>query len=120
TKDSAQALYWYRQAAERGDAEAMNDVAWQYATSEDPAIRNPAAALDLARKAVSLEHEHPEPEHLDTLAEAYYLNAQYEDAVKTEEQALALSSGKEKESFQANLGRYREALHDKKRKTGPR
>ena len=120
TKDSAQALYWYRQAAERGDAEAMNDVAWQYATSEDPAIRNPAAALEFASKAVSLEHEHPEPDHLDTLAEAYYVNAQYEDAVNSEQQAIALSSGKEKESFQANLERYREALHDKKRKTGPR
>src|SRR5271168_521507 len=87
TKDAAQALSWYIKAAEQGNTNAMNGAAWTYATSEDPAIRNPAAALDYARKAIKQEGENPEPGHLDTLAEAFYANAQYEDAVKTEEQA---------------------------------
>ncbi len=116
TKDSGQALSWYRKAAQQGNTDALNDAALVYATSEDTALRNPVLALEYARKAVSLEHDHPEPDHLDTLAEAYYLNAQYEDAVKTEEQAIALSSGKQKEGFQANLEKCLKALHGHKRK----
>jgi hypothetical protein len=53
-KDSTQALYWYRKAADQNYVEALNNVAWAYATSSDPAIRNPAAALEYARKAVDL------------------------------------------------------------------
>jgi membrane associated rhomboid family serine protease len=117
TKDSGQALSWYRKSAQQGNTDALNDAAWIYATSEDASLRNPALALEFAQKAVSLEHGNPEPDHLDTLAEAYYVNAQYEDAVKAEERAIALSSGKEKEEFQVNLGEYRKALHDQKRKT---
>src|SRR5262249_17115377 len=41
-KDARQALEWYRKAVAHGSAQAMNNVAWQYATSSDPAVRNPA------------------------------------------------------------------------------
>ena len=105
-KDVAQALYWYGRAAVQDNADALNSVAWAYATSPDPAIRNPAAALEYARKAVSLGKDHPDPNHLDTLAEAYYANGQHEDAVKTEQQAIALAPSEDRTVFQKNLERY--------------
>jgi membrane associated rhomboid family serine protease/Tfp pilus assembly protein PilF len=116
-KDSTQALYWYRKAADQNNVEALNNVAWAYATSTDPAIRNPATALEYARKAVDLGKDHPVPYHLDTLAEALYVNGQYEDAAKTEEQAIALASAENKNVFEKRLEKYQLALKDKMRKT---
>lgn len=114
-KDGAQALYWYRKAADQGDPGAQNDLAWAYATSSDPAIRNPAAALDYAQKAVSADKT---PIYLDTLAEAYYANRQFEDAVKTEKLALASASPDDKVVFTVSLEKYEAALRDNKSQPG--
>ena len=57
----------------------LNNLAWLYATGPSP-FRNPKDALDLALKAAALS---PEPFILDTLAEAYYINGRYADAVST-------------------------------------
>jgi membrane associated rhomboid family serine protease len=112
-KDSAQALYWYRKLADQGDADSLNNVAWEYATSDDPAIRNPTAALEYARKAVDLQKEHPDPNHLDTLAEALYINNHADEAVKTELQALALVTPGKKTDFEKRLNKYQLALKTK-------
>jgi membrane associated rhomboid family serine protease/TPR repeat protein len=114
-KDDAQALYWYRRAAAQNDTEALNNVAWIYATSEDPAIRSRTAALECARKAISLEKGHPHPNHLDTLAKAYYLNERYEDAVKAEQQAIAMATTENNGDFRKMLEKYQRALKNKKR-----
>jgi membrane associated rhomboid family serine protease len=116
-KDSTQALYWYRKLAEQHNAEALNNVAWAYATSTDPAIQNPTAALECARKAVDMGKDHPVPNHLDTLAAAQYVNHQYADAAKTEQQALALASGEEKTTFQNRLQKYQAAQKDQDSRT---
>jgi membrane associated rhomboid family serine protease len=110
SQDDGQALYWYRKAAVGDDADALNNVAWVYATSRNPAIRNPAAALEYARKAVSLGKDRPNANHLDTLAEAYYVNGEYEDAVKTEQQAIAVASADSKVNFQSSLRKYQLAM----------
>jgi membrane associated rhomboid family serine protease len=112
-KDSAQALYWLRKLSEQGDAESLNNVAWEYATSDDPAIRNASVALDYARRAVDLQKEHPNPNHLDTLAEALYINNQADEAVKTELQALALAQPRQKDEFMKSLGKYQLAAKTK-------
>jgi len=117
-KNTGQALYWYRKLAEQGDADSLNNVAWEYATSNDPAIRNPSAALECARKAVNLQQDHPNPNHLDTLAEALYANNQPEEAVKTELQAIALASSSQENGFQKRLGKYQLALQSRKRQIG--
>lgn len=106
TKDTEQALYWYRKLADQSDAESLNNVAWAYATSSEPSIRNPGAALELARKAISLQKDHPDPNHLDTLAEAYYVNEQPEDAAKTELEAIALASPTKRNDFEKRLEKY--------------
>jgi TPR repeat protein len=113
-KDGAQALYWYHKAADQNDVEALNNVAWACATSSDPAIRNPRAALEYARKAVDLGKDHPNPNHLDTLAEALYVNDQPEDAAKTELQAIALAPPGEKNEFEKRLEKYQLALKSEK------
>ncbi|HZS28082.1 MAG TPA: hypothetical protein VFB76_12695 [Candidatus Angelobacter sp.] len=118
-KDGTQAASWYRKAAEYGDPQMQNNVAWSFATSSDPAIRNPAAALEYARKAVNAEKDHPDPNHLDTLAEACYVNQQYDEAVKTEQQALSLASPElvspeNKSEFEKRLEKYQLALQTNK------
>lgn len=113
-KDPAQALSWYRKAAAQGKADALNNVAWALATSPDPVIHNPAEALQYATQAVALGKDHPNPSHLDTLAEAYYANGQYEEAVKTEQQAMALAPAENPNDFQKRLEKYQQALENKK------
>jgi membrane associated rhomboid family serine protease/TPR repeat protein len=113
-KDSTQALYWYRKAASQGSVEALNSVAWALATSPDPAIRNPAAALEYAHKAVDADRDHPKPHVLDTLAEAYYVNEKYEDAIETEKQAIDLAPEAEKTTYVKSLERYQLAKGGKR------
>jgi membrane associated rhomboid family serine protease len=114
-KDISQALYWYRKAADRGDAMTQNNVAWIYATSTETALRNPEAALKYAHLAVDSQKDHPEPYQLDTLAEAYYVNQQYSDAVTTEQRAIALALTNQNGAppqggYQASLEKYQSAL----------
>jgi Zn-dependent protease with chaperone function len=66
--------------------QALNNLAWLYATCENSNFRNPEKALELALHAASLSEE---SHILDTLAEAYYINGNYSAAIKIEEQALA-------------------------------
>jgi len=68
------------------NAEALNNLAWLYATAKDMSLRNPNEALRLARKAVELD---PKPHILDTLAESYFVNGDFMHAIKAIDQALA-------------------------------
>ncbi|MDR3567440.1 MAG: M48 family metalloprotease [Syntrophobacteraceae bacterium] len=67
------------------DPSALNNLAWLYATGPY-SFRHPEEALRLALKAASIN---PAPGILDTLAEAYFVNGMYEDAVATIDQAIA-------------------------------
>jgi len=77
----------YEQAIHLEDvnSRALNNLAWLYATAGDPSLRDPARALTLAKKAASLETA---PHILDTLAESYYANGLFHEAVETEKKAL--------------------------------
>jgi len=68
-------------------ATALNNLAWLYATAEDLSLRDNKKALVLAQKAASLTRE---PHILDTLAEAYFINDDTEEALKAIEEAIAL------------------------------
>jgi len=69
--------------------DAENNLAWIYATADDPKLRNPAEALTLAQKAVKASPT-PNPAFLDTLAEALLLNGEPLEALKIEKQVAAL------------------------------
>ncbi len=85
---------------------AHNNLGWLYATADDPKFRDPAAALDHARKAVLLSGGR-QPDFLDTLAEALYANGKYAEAVKVETEALQLMPGNK--DFEDHIARYRRA-----------
>jgi rhomboid protease GluP len=87
-------------------AEARNNLAWLLATSDDTRYRNPAEALAQAKQAVELSHW-KEPTFIDTLAEALYVNGQYQQAVDTQKKALALDPGDK--TMQEHMAKYRKA-----------
>jgi len=65
-------------------------MAWILATHPDLESRK-ADAVSLAERAADLSN-HQHPAILDTLAAAYAADGQYDKAVKTAEEALALTS----------------------------
>ncbi|HEY2364633.1 MAG TPA: rhomboid family intramembrane serine protease [Candidatus Angelobacter sp.] len=109
-KDAQQAMEWYRKAAEYGSPEILNNVAWAMETSSDPSIRDIPGALGYAHKAVNADKDHPKPYILDTLAYAYFLNQQFEEAIKTEQRASQLAGSEEKKEYLAKIKIYQLAL----------
>jgi rhomboid protease GluP len=86
--------------------EAQNNLAWLYATSDDPKVRNPQAALTHAKVAVELT-QWKQAFIIDTLAEALFVNQQFDEAVKTETKALALEP--RNLGYVERLAKYRKA-----------
>lgn len=89
---------------------ALNNLAWLYATCDQVGFRNPKRALVLSLKAAGIENE---PHILDTLAESYYVNGRYEEAVETELKALILSKT-ERAHYQNQLKKYKYARSNMK------
>lgn len=87
-------------------SEALNSLAWLYATASDPKLRDAAESLRLAQLAVKYSST-PNPAFLDTLAEALLLNGQSEEALRTEQQAAQLSP--KDANFQTRLKRFEHA-----------
>lgn len=66
----------------------MNNLAWVYTKSQDPAIRRPAEAVKLARAAMLAQ---PADYSIwNTLAEAYYAQGEYASALRAAQSALRL------------------------------
>ncbi len=93
------------------DALAHNNLAWLYATAEDPDFRRPQAALEHATLAVELTRWQ-EATLIDTLAEALYVNGRHREAIETQQRALQLEPGNE--TFQDHMTRYRQALTERR------
>lgn len=89
--------------------QALNALAWVYATSSRADIRNGPEAVRLAEKACELT-KRQDPEMLDTLGAAYAEAGRFEDAMKaaTAARILAESSHDAKE---AEMEREREKLY---------
>ncbi|HTV54924.1 MAG TPA: tetratricopeptide repeat protein, partial [Terriglobia bacterium] len=85
---------------------AHNNLAWLYATCDDPRYRDPKGALDHASIAVRLSGWR-QPEFIDTLAAALFADGQPKLAAETEGKALQLAPANRE--FQASLARYRQA-----------
>ena len=105
--DLAKAEAALRRALEVGpeDATLLNNLAWLYATSPPP-HRKPAEALELALRSARLDQA---PYILDTLAEAYYVNGQPEQALEIIRQAL-LKGPKNREYFLSQQQKFEAAL----------
>jgi membrane associated rhomboid family serine protease/tetratricopeptide (TPR) repeat protein len=87
-------------------AEAHNNLAWLYATCDDPKYRDPKAALEHAQRAVVLT-QWKDGGVIDTLAEAHFANGDYQQAVEIQKKALALEPGNPE--LQEHMARYRKA-----------
>lgn len=107
-KHYAQAVGEYQQALtlDPNWAGAQNNLAWLYATCEEPQFRHPDEALKLAQRAVDLT-KWKEPSLIDTLAEAHFVNGEYAQAVETQRKALALDPGNKE--LQDHMEKYRHA-----------
>jgi hypothetical protein len=85
---------------------AHNNLAWLFATSEDQQFRNPRGALEHAQRAVALSGWQ-EAAFIDTLAEAFYVNGNFAEAVKVQTEALKLQP--DNREYQEHMARYRKA-----------
>ena len=82
----------------------MNNLAWIFLTAPNEQLRNKDKALELAKRAVTLEKA---PAFLDTLAEAYYVNGLIQEAVKTIEEAITLATNG-REYYERQLKKFLE------------
>ena len=86
--------------------QVLNNLAWLLATSPDERLRDPVRALALARLAARLDQS---AYILDTLAECYFLNEDYERAVEAGRRALARAEG-DRSHYEAQLRRFTQAV----------
>lgn len=115
--DSEAASHYERAVRLKPDfAEAQNNLAWLYATSDDPKVRNPQTALAHAKVAVELT-QWKQAFVIDTLAEALYVNQQFDEAVKAETKALALEP--HNQGYLERMARYRKAAESLPEKKSP-
>jgi Zn-dependent protease with chaperone function len=84
----------------------LNNLAWLYATCEDKRFRDPERALMLAKAAAAISAA---PHILDTLAESYYLNGYYEEAIAAETRARDLAR-ENRSYYEGQLEKFRKAL----------
>ncbi|MFH1480036.1 MAG: M48 family metalloprotease [Pseudomonadota bacterium] len=78
---------------------AMNNLAWLLVTVPDKRLRDPSLAVLLAERAVSIKRTSV---YLDTLAEAYYVNSDIQEAVKKIREAISIAD--------ENTGYYKKQL----------
>jgi len=104
----ADAIGHYEQALRMDPKDAIthNNLAWLLATSEDQKFRDPVKALEHARRAVDLSGG-KEASFVDTLAEAHYVNGNFQEAVKVQTRALELDPNNSE--LQEHMARYRKA-----------
>jgi len=88
-QDYEEAIRWYQASAKQGNVLAQNNLGWLYATAEDLSFRDPKESLEYAKKAVE-GSQGKDPGILDTLAEAYFFNREYDMAIQTITKALTL------------------------------
>ena len=105
-KDYAKTVVAYEKAItlQPANPRALNNFAWLLATCEDDSFRNPPRALQLALTAARLEHA---PHILDTLAESYFVNGMYAEAVQTERRVLEMDP-KNRTYYEGQLKKYRQ------------
>ena len=96
----------FRQAAESGETEALNSLAWLLATSPSEKVRDGGRAVAFAEKAVA-ETNHKNDAYIDTLAAAYAEAGRFEQAIAVEKEAIALTKDAEwKGQFMTRLKLY--------------
>lgn len=89
------------------EANGLNHRAWVYANTKIPDLFKPREAIQLATKAVELTNW-KNATFIATLADAYYSNEQYQNAIETIKRALALEP--DNKEFQKKLKKFESTL----------
>ena len=84
--------------------DAANNLAWLLCTTNDPGLRDPAQALELARHAVELARE-ASPAAYRTLAVAYAENSRFDEAITAAQHGIALCEAIGNRALAADLER---------------
>lgn len=87
------------------DPSTCNNLAWLWATHPRPEQRDPARAIEFARRACELTQWRIAG-FLDTLAVAYSAAGQLAEAIEQQRRAVELASDEEKGEYQARLALY--------------
>lgn len=96
-----------------GDYPLMNNLAWLLATAQDPELRDPARAVQLARQALLIA---PSDFHVwSTLAEAHYVHGDYDRALRAGQEALRLAQDQgapdlQKANYEKQVLRFEQAV----------
>jgi tetratricopeptide (TPR) repeat protein len=93
-------------AAASAESPLLNQIAWTLLTSKDIEKPDFAAAESLARRGVETAIGAAKAPILDTLARALFLEGKKDDAIKTQEEAIAAASD---EKLKASLGKVLDA-----------
>jgi len=102
----AQAAWENSLALKPDNALVLNNLAWHYATCEDESYQDHFRALALAKLAIRLEKS---PHIWDTLAESYYVNRKYRDAIEAGQRALE-RAGKNRSYYEDQIKKFEAAL----------
>lgn len=95
------------------DFKLFNNIAWLYATAEDPSIRNGKAALKYAQEALLLA---PTDYHVwSTLSEAHYISGDYEKAYRAVNHMAALIARYANNVTEESIKSYNEQIYKCKR-----
>jgi tetratricopeptide (TPR) repeat protein len=87
------------------DARTCNNLAWLWVTNPRPEQRDPARAIEFARRACELT-QWQVAGFLDTLAAAYAAAGQFAEAIAQQRRAIELASENEKAEYQSRLEWY--------------
>jgi tetratricopeptide (TPR) repeat protein len=105
--NKAEAVNTFLEAAKTDpkDPYSRAGAAWLYATTKDPRIHNPAAAMQLATEAAKLAHE-KDATILDVLAAAYAAQGDFASAQRWEGKAILAGEPDDSPQFQRRLVYY--------------
>jgi len=95
------------------DFTLLNNLAWMYATAEDPSVRDGQKAIRFAHEAMTLA---PTDHHVwSTLAEAYYVSGDYEKAHRAVTHMARLATRFGKNITEQSVKSYNEQIRKCKR-----
>jgi Zn-dependent protease with chaperone function len=104
---AAEAAYLKTLKLDPGNVQALNNLAWMYATSTpETGFFKPEKALELATKAFQISSE---PHVTDTLAESLFVNGFYRQAVDAGKKALSAAESN-KDYYRRQLEKFKSGL----------
>ena len=84
---------------------AYNHLAWVFATAPNAVLRNGKRAVELAERAVELDRD---AHNLNTLSAAYAEVGRFDEAIRTQLQAIALLKKEDENRYMADFQRHLE------------